>query len=61
MNNFADAAWQPSLGALPGSNGGTRFRVWAPKPATIELVLSGPAGERAVQMERAKHGAISQR
>jgi maltooligosyltrehalose trehalohydrolase len=38
--------WRPSLGAWPEGLG-TRFRVWAPKAATVEVVLEGPGDRRA--------------
>lgn len=41
--------WQPALGAVPGADG-THFRVWAPKPASVELVLYDGGSERTVEM-----------
>ena len=42
--------WQPTLGAV-AHQGGVTFRVWAPKPRSLELVLHGPDGDRVVPME----------
>ncbi|MGN6673582.1 MAG: alpha-amylase family glycosyl hydrolase, partial [Thermomicrobiales bacterium] len=39
--------WQPTLGAIVGS-AGTEFRVWAPRPRRVDLVLHLPAGDRVV-------------
>ena len=36
--NGESEAWRPSLGALV-EEGGVRFRIWAPKPSTLELVV----------------------
>lgn len=56
MTAVAADGWQPSLGALLRPGGVTRFCVWAPKPATIELVLRGPEEERVVQLEQMEGG-----
>src|SRR4051794_18371929 len=40
-------AWSPSLGAWPEGDG-TRFRVWAPKAKTIEVVVERPGRELLV-------------
>lgn len=34
------SAWEPTLGAIPQTDG-VRFRAWAPKPRVVELVLEG--------------------
>ena len=46
-------SWQFDLGANPAPEGGTRFRVWAPKAHTVELqITSGPAvGTYQLQQE----------
>ncbi|MGD9934644.1 MAG: malto-oligosyltrehalose trehalohydrolase [Dehalococcoidia bacterium] len=38
------ASWKPSLGAIAGADG-TQFRVWAPKPRTVELVIERAGGQ----------------
>src|SRR5262249_23716798 len=38
--------WRPSLGAWP-EGGGARCRVWAPRAATVEVVLEHPGDDRA--------------
>ncbi|HET8629140.1 MAG TPA: malto-oligosyltrehalose trehalohydrolase [Thermomicrobiales bacterium] len=43
--------WQPTLGAIVWPDG-TAFRVWAPRPATVELVLRDGGGERVVRPRR---------
>jgi len=43
-------AWTPTLGAVVTPDG-TRFRVWAPRPREVELILHLPGGDRAVPME----------
>src|SRR3954451_24636622 len=45
------ATWIPTLGAIAGPDGVT-FRVWAPRPRRVELVLHLPGGDRVVQTER---------
>src|SRR3954451_6138642 len=45
------ATWIPTLGAIAGPDGVT-FRVWAPRPQRVELVLHLPSGDRVVQTER---------
>jgi len=45
------AAWTPTLGAVVTPEG-ARFRVWAPRPREIELILHLPDGERVVPMAR---------
>jgi maltooligosyltrehalose trehalohydrolase len=42
-----DTAWRPRLGAIPDA-AGARFRVWAPAPSRVELVLDprGPSPRR---------------
>src|SRR3954453_5372316 len=45
------ATWTPTLGAIAGPDGVT-FRVWAPRPRRVELVLHLPGGDRVVQTER---------
>lgn len=43
--------WGPSLGAVPGP-AGTTFRVWAPKPSTVDLEWYGPGGSaRHISMQ----------
>lgn len=42
--------WTPTLGALARPDG-VSFRVWAPKPRRVELVLHLPGGDRVVPME----------
>ncbi|HEX5504101.1 MAG TPA: malto-oligosyltrehalose trehalohydrolase [Thermomicrobiales bacterium] len=48
----ASPPWRPTLGAIVGP-AGTAFRVWAPRPATVELVLRDAGGERVVRPRRA--------
>ena len=43
--------WQPTLGALVGPDGVT-FRVWAPRPQRVDLVLHQPDGEQVVPIRR---------
>jgi maltooligosyltrehalose trehalohydrolase len=43
--------WQPSLGAVAGP-GSTIFRVWAPRPARVDLVLREGDDERVLPMQR---------
>lgn len=45
------AAWTPTLGALAGPEGVT-FRVWAPRPQEVALVLHLPGGDRVVPTDR---------
>jgi maltooligosyltrehalose trehalohydrolase len=40
-------AWRPTLGAIVGP-AGTEFRVWAPRPHQVDLVLHLPAGDRVI-------------
>ncbi len=56
MTRVTRGSWQPSLGAIPDDRGGTYFRVWAPKPKSIELILQDGEGERAFELKRAKNG-----
>ncbi len=48
----AATGWRPNLGAVPGPSG-TRFRVWAPEVAVVELVLEG---ERTIPLEPGPEG-----
>jgi maltooligosyltrehalose trehalohydrolase len=48
---IASTAWTPTLGALVGPDG-VLFRVWAPRPQQVELVLHLPDGDRVVPMAR---------
>lgn len=43
--------WRGTLGAIVGDRG-VDFRVWAPKPSRVELVIPGPDGERNVPLQR---------
>ncbi|HEY8597227.1 MAG TPA: malto-oligosyltrehalose trehalohydrolase [Thermomicrobiales bacterium] len=54
----ANAAWTPTLGALVGPDGVT-FRVWAPLPQRVELVLHLPDGDRIVPTERQGEYAVA--
>ena len=62
MTRVTRGRWQPSLGAVPDEVGGTRFRVWAPKPSKLELILQGAdgqgpgGGQRVIELENAEHG-----
>ncbi len=47
----AAPTWTPTLGALVGPDGVT-FRVWAPRPQRVELILHLPDGDRVVQTAR---------
>ena len=49
--NLQRHEWQPSLGALTHADG-TTFRVWAPRPAQVELVLHLPDGDRIEPMRQ---------
>lgn len=49
------SGWRPNLGAMV-ERGGVRFRVWAPRLRTVELVLERPGGEQAVAMESLADG-----
>jgi 1,4-alpha-glucan branching enzyme len=52
------AAWQPALGAWAiGSE--TRFRVWAPGHASVELVVEERAGPASRRLEPAGDGFLS--
>ncbi len=44
-------AWQPTLGAFV-AGGATSWRVWAPRPERVALVLDPGPGERVVPMTR---------
>ncbi len=48
-------AWIPSLGAIVEPHG-VRFRVWAPRPQLVELVIEGPHEARSIPMEPASGG-----
>ncbi|MEO6396860.1 MAG: hypothetical protein ABIP13_00175, partial [Tepidiformaceae bacterium] len=50
MTPKVDGSWHPLLGAIPRVGGGTRFQVWAPKPATIELLWYDDAGEHVAEL-----------
>ncbi|MGI8926806.1 MAG: malto-oligosyltrehalose trehalohydrolase, partial [Tepidiformaceae bacterium] len=52
------AMWGATLGAIPGPSG-VSFRVWAPRPRSLELVLRGPAGERRLTPERDGEYAVA--
>ena len=43
--------WTPTLGAIVDPDGVT-FRVWAPRPREVELILYLPDGDRVVPTER---------
>jgi maltooligosyltrehalose trehalohydrolase len=45
--------WERPLGARPSSDGQTEFRVWAPRPESVALVL---ADGTEVELEHAGHG-----
>jgi maltooligosyltrehalose trehalohydrolase len=45
------SVWTPTLGAVL-TPAGTTFRVWAPRPREVELVLHLAGGDRLVPMER---------
>jgi maltooligosyltrehalose trehalohydrolase len=47
--------WQPSLGAIAGE-GGTAFRVWAPRPGRVELVVAREDGRQAIPLARDADG-----
>ncbi len=53
MSEGSGAAWGATLGAIVRPEG-VEFRVWAPRPERVELVLTGPAGggRRVVPTER---------
>ena len=44
------SGWTPALGAIV-EPGGVRFRVWAPKPQPVELVIEGAGELRTLTME----------
>ena len=46
-----ESSWSPTLGAIVGPDGVT-FRVWAPRPQRVELILHLPEGDRVVPTER---------
>lgn len=48
----APQPWQPTLGAIPTPDD-VLFRIWAPRPAQVELVLHAAGGDRLLPMERA--------
>lgn len=50
--------YPPSLGALPQADGSCRFRVWAPKAKSVELLLTEPS-ERSVPMQPEARGYYS--
>ncbi|MGE0544564.1 MAG: malto-oligosyltrehalose trehalohydrolase, partial [Dehalococcoidia bacterium] len=45
--------WTPDLGATVVSEGGVRFRVWAPNAGRVDVELYGPSGVRHYDMEPA--------
>lgn len=47
--------YPPSLGALPQADGSCRFRVWAPKARSVELLLTA-SDERVVPMQPEARG-----
>ena len=48
-----------SLGAQPLDEGRTRFRVWAPRRRTVEVLLQAPQGPRALPLQAEAHGYFS--
>ncbi|MBI1311154.1 malto-oligosyltrehalose trehalohydrolase [bacterium] len=50
--------YPPSIGAIVQPDDSCRFRVWAPKAKSVELLLTAPQ-ERAVPMEREPRGYFS--
>ena len=55
----ATRPWAPSLGAI-ARPGGVDFRVWAPRPATVELVLLDGGAERMVAMRQEGEYRVAQ-
>lgn len=49
------AFWQPSLGAVPATDGGCVFRIWAPNADRVQLHLHG-ASEAYHEMQGDRHG-----
>src|SRR4051812_49985122 len=49
--NMSQVQVNLALGAIVGAEEVT-FRVWAPRPERVELVLHSPGGDRVVQTER---------
>ena len=45
-----------SLGAQPLDEGRARFRVWAPRRRTVEVLLIEPQGVRALPLQEESHG-----
>jgi maltooligosyltrehalose trehalohydrolase len=43
--------WSSTLGAMPTAEGGTRFRVWAPRAERVEVRVLEPV-EKVVELER---------
>ena len=58
QQNQTQPRWQPTLGALVGASG-TTFRVWAPRPERVELVLHLAEGDRIVPMAREGQYAVA--
>lgn len=50
-------AWRPRLGAIVDEHG-TTFRAWAPKPASIELLIEDAGGRRTIPLDRDANGYV---